>query len=266
MLHIYSDRYTMDIDIDFFSVFCKASRLPEISQCGFFLASHRASSLRDPRVTLKVQITEYPLLVFADVNRETLADCLATRGTHICLNPDEAVFCAEGKLPVGPWDLRDALIEAGCNNVICYQYGLKSRSREYWEFVDSLASDFPGCEENVFHISRMFDGIDEIGEHFLCLTKGETSPGYTYVQNFPLLKDLGNGFGSCIIDDHSRDATVACYARVVHVLKRHRLSYVEIPGNIAACRRLELRLIALRETLGVVEMNNLHVLRSCNRK
>lgn len=62
--------------------------------------------------------------------------------------------------------------------------------------MESLASENPECDDNMFHISRTFDGINEVGEQSVCLLKGKRIPGYTHVENFRLLKDLGKGFGS----------------------------------------------------------------------
>ena len=82
-------------------------------------------------------------MLFAPVDLRRLHDALASKGTVICLNEDEKVFCAEGKLPVGAWELHDALNEADYESIICYQYGLNSPCPEYWPFVESLASENP---------------------------------------------------------------------------------------------------------------------------
>ena len=250
------------VDLDFFSVLAKPSSLVKVCAAGFTLASTLGSSLRDERVkymeTSAVQIASEPLMVFAVVDRAFLAEALAEYGVDICLNSSDEVLCAEGRLHVDSEVLTDALILAGCESVILYQFGLKSSRPNYWNLIHELASDFPDCHENVFHVSRNFDGIAEDGVGNVCLFKSQKAVGFRACHDFPLFKHLGKGFGSCIVDKLVGNVKMTFYPRIVHVLKRHRIGSTKIPTNVQAARTFLQNLKGLRSQFGGNERDKLH--------
>ena len=140
---------------------------------------------------------------------------------------------------------------------MCYQYGAKSKDPVYWNRVEELCGDFPACAANLFHISRSVDAVGESGERFICLLKGRNVPGYRCIENFPLLKNTGQVYGSCILQNTQRGIECTFYSRVIHVLKRHRISDLKIPSNVGACRALCYRLEQFRRLLGSDEVEKL---------
>jgi hypothetical protein len=100
----------------------------------------------------------------------------------------------------------------------------------------------PCCTENKFHISESFDGVDECGNAHICLFKGRSFNNFTCVQRFPLLKDLGVGFGSCEVRDNVMNVLVTAYATVIHIAKRHGIINLKTSKNFADVRNLIFRL------------------------
>jgi hypothetical protein len=251
----------MNADLDFFSVKTNVSSL-ELNPWGYSLASSLVSKLRDERVLFAksgaVQITCDPFVVFAVVERERLQAELARVGIHICLSEGEEVLCAEGRLHVDSEALVAALTAAGCDHVICYQFGLKSTGRSYWAWVHRLAQDFPDCVDNVFHISRNFDGLAEDGSDHVCLFMAATAPGFRVLHNFPLFKHLGHSYGGCKLLDNHAGVSVNFYPRIGHVLKRHRISSMKIPNQMQAGKTFLKNLVGFRARLNRDEREHLH--------
>ncbi len=232
----------MDIDLDFFSLFAHVSALSAVCPLGVTLASRRGHNLRDPRVEGMLQVASEPLYLFARVDRAMLIAKLAERRIRVLAGEDDGVLSSQGLLKVDIEVLQSSLQECQCNTVICYQFGLKSLSRGYWDSVQGLCDSMPGCTENKFHISKSFDGVDECGNAHICLFKGRSFNNFTCVQRFPLLKDLGAGFGSCEVRDNVMNVSVTAYATVIHIAKRHGTINLKTPKNFADVRNLIFRL------------------------
>ncbi len=247
----------MEIDLDFFSVLTAVEALAEICPLGVTLASRRGHNLRDERVEELVQLVSEPLYIFARVERDALVHSLSEQKVVVVPNENELVLCSEGLLKVDVSVLQRSLVNCGCMRVFCYQYGLKSRNLAYWRVVDALCLSVPSCAENKFHISRSFNGADEAGIDHICLFKGFSLNGFVSVQRFPLLKDLGNGFGGCDIRDNISGVTLTVYATVIHVLKRHGIFNLKVPKSVADCGNLLRRLEAFYETLCGYERSNI---------
>ena len=216
---------------------------------GVTLASKRGMNLRDARVSDMLQVASEPLFVFARVDRRSLVERLAECQVIIVESGSDGVLSNVGTLKIDTETLRRCLEACGCSTVICYQYGLKSRSQAYWSFVSSLCAGVPTCEDNVFHISRTFSGMDESGKNHICIFKGFSVNDFVSVEVYPLLKDLGGGFGGCEIRDALSDVRLTVYATVVHILKRHGISNLKIPSTVVDCRYFLRRLEAFHAIL-----------------
>ena len=82
-----------------------------------------------------VQLKASPLMVFARVDRSQLRSSFCERLFNVCLNRDGLFLCAEGKLLVGPYDLRPSRVACDCNHIVCYQYGAKSKDPVQWNLA-----------------------------------------------------------------------------------------------------------------------------------
>ncbi len=74
---------------------------------------------------------------------------------------------------------------------------------------------------------------------------------------FPLLKDLGEGFGACEMRDTHSGVHLTVYATVIHVLKRHGIFNLKVPKRVADCGNFLRRLDEFYRTLCRVERRNI---------
>lgn len=177
-------------------------------------------------------IGEFGWRLFADIDEEqkqNICDHLSHAGVKVEPH-DSPNILTKGKITTGLYMVIRSLMAANIRTVILTGYGMKMPYPEV-DFINFLETprDAP--------LARYDFGMNIDTGNIPIFELDSGTSGSVY----PMLGDLGAGYGSVLMNLHSDDdkitnICVKCYPRIIHYLKSHHLT-MDMPSTILGMKK-----------------------------